>query len=295
MPKIKILTDSAADVPAELLSTLPIEVVHFPIMVGDKEIFDRETLTPEDFYEVLEEETKIPTHAQITPYQFGQIYEKAWRDGYTHLIYVAINGRGSATYQNGLQQATSFFYENAAAKGKIEITVIDSRAYTLAYGYGVIEGARMAVAGAEPEAIVDFIKDWVEHARILFVPFSLKFAKKSGRISAATAFVGEALGMKPILTFEDGKSETIAKVRGEKNVVSALIELMEEDREPGSPYCILRSTLKSQEDKLLEKCTQELGQPPAMETFIGGVISINAGPSVLGVVYRMGDEEDDEE
>lgn len=295
MAKILILTDSAADIPAEVLGDLPIQVVPFPITAEDQEIMDRETMTPQDFYQVLEKVDKIPTHAQITPYQFGQIFEQAWREGCTHLIYVAINSRSSNTYQNALQQATSFFYENSAAKGKIEISVIDSKAYTLAYGYAVVEGAKMAVAGKPAEEIVAFIQDWVDHARILFVPYSLKFAKKSGRVSTAAAFVGEALGMKPILTFEDGKSETLAKVRGEKNVPPALVELMEEDWEEGSPYCLLRSTLPSQENDLLAACTEAFGGPPAMETYIGGVIAINAGPLTLGVAYRVKEEEVDED
>lgn len=295
MAKIKILTDSAADIPAEYLGNLPIEVVHFPITAGDRELLDRETMSPQEFYTVLEKEPTIPTHAQITPYQFGQIFKQAWKDGYTHLIYVAINSRGSNTYQNGLQQANSFFYDNGAAKGAFEITVIDSKSYTLAYGYAVIEGAKMVQAGAEAKEVIAFIEDWVAHARILFVPYSLKFAKKSGRVSAATSFVGEALGLKPIFTFEDGKSEMLAKVRGEKNVIAAILEMMEENRVPDSPYCILKTTLPNQEDSLVKLLTEELGMAPAMETYIGGVISINAGPMVLGVVYREADEEDDED
>lgn len=297
MAKIKILTDSAADIPAEFLSTLPIEVVPFPITAGEREILDRETVSPQEFYKILDEEAQIPTHAQITPYQFGKLYEKAWREGYTHLIYVAINSRGSNTYQNALQQATSFFYEFGAAKGEIEITVIDSKSYTLAYGYAVIEGAKMAEAGASAEEVIAFIQDWIDHARILFVPFNLKHAKKSGRVSAASSFVGEALGLKPVLTFEDGKSSTITKVRGEKNVNATLLELIEDDRVEASPYCILRTTLPTQEEALIALLTKELGMPPAMETYIGGVISINAGSSLLGVVYReeSDDDEDDED
>lgn len=77
-------------------------------------------------------------------------------------------------------------------------------------------GLRMAAAGASVEEIAAYIQDWVDHVRVLFVAFDLKFAKKSGRVSAAAAFVGEALGLKPIMTFENGASKVVTKVRGRR-------------------------------------------------------------------------------
>ena len=64
--------------------------------------------------------------------------------------------------------------------------------------------------------IVDFIQDWVDHVRVIFAPLDLRFAKKSGRISAAAAFMGEALGLKPIMTFANGESKILSKARGRK-------------------------------------------------------------------------------
>lgn len=294
MAKIKFLTDSASDIPAELLQELGIEMVSFPIHTENSEelIYDRVSMSPRDFYKKLDQEKKIPTHAQITPFQFSEIFVQAWKDGYTHLIYTSINSKGSATYQNAKQQANSFFFENPAAKGKIEITVIDGRAYTLAYGYAVIQGARMAKEGKSPEEIICFITDWVNHARIIFVPYSLKFAKKSGRVSASAAFVGEALGFKPFMTFTEGNSEILAKVRGEKNIVSSLVELMAEDFQAGSPYFLISTGMDQEIAKLKTACVAEFKAEPEMISDVGGVIAINAGTAVLGVVYRAEDEED---
>lgn len=287
MAKIKFLTDSASDIPKEILDKYPdIEMVPFPVQVGEDSYEDRVTISPEDFYEILEDEDEIPTHSQITPFQFGEIFIKAWKDGYTHLIYTSINGRGSATYQNAVQEANSFFFENPAAKDKIEFTIIDSKNYTLTYGYAVMEGARMAQEKKSHEEIVAFMKDWVKHAKVVFVPFTLKYAKKSGRVKASAAFVGEALGMKPLMTFQDGESKVLAKVRGEKNVVEALIDMVEEDRREGAPYCIMRTSLEDYEDDLIERLTDEIGEPPAIVSHAGCTIAANAGPKAIGVIYR---------
>lgn len=297
MAKILFLTDSASDIPDEFLEEFSdIMMVPFLIQIGDESYEDRVTMTPEDFYEVLEEEDEHPTHAQITPFQFGEIFFKAWKDGYTHVIFTSINNRGSATYRNASQAAHSFEFDHPAAKGKMEFTVIDSKSYSLAYGYAVVEGARMAKAGKEPEEIIAFIKDWVKHAKVLFVPFSLKAAKKSGRINATTAFVGEALGMRPVMTFTDGESMVLAKVRGEKNIVGGIMDQMAEDRRIGAPYCILRSTVEDHEDDLMERCEDEIGYEADFESYAGGVIAANAGTRMLGVMYRaVGKKEENDE
>ncbi len=289
MEKIKLMTDSASDIPQELLKELGIEMVSFPIQVGEEEYLDRATVSPEEFYEILEEEEDIPTHAQITPYQFGELFFKAWKDGYTHAIFVAINSLGSATYHNAKQEAKAFFFENPAAKGKIEINVIDSRTYSLGYGTAVVEAARMAKAGKACKEIVAYLNDWMKFSKVLFVPFSLKYAKKSGRVSASTAFLGEALGMKPIMTFEKGDSVVLGKVRGEKNVVSALLDMAKEDFQAGAPYAILRSTMEDYEEDLIDEATDLFEAEPSLISYAGGTIAINAGTEFIGIGYRKKD------
>ena len=87
MAKILFLTDSAADIPKSLREELGIRVMPFPIAMGERELRDGEDFTPQEFYQALAEEPKIPTHAQLTAYQFQQCYEETWKAGYTDLIY----------------------------------------------------------------------------------------------------------------------------------------------------------------------------------------------------------------
>ncbi|MFI3250200.1 MAG: DegV family protein [Eubacteriales bacterium] len=287
MANIKFLTDSAADVPRDVLKEVGlIDVLPFPMIVDGKEFADGVDMTSKEFYDVLYSCENIPTHAQLTPFLFCEVYEHAWEEGVEHLIYVSINSKASATHQNA-HQAIEMFYEKVPeAREKFIITIIDSLSYTLAYGYPLVQGAKMAKNGVEAQEIIDYITDWVKHSRILFVTFDLRFAKKSGRVSAVAAFVGEALGIKPLLTFENGQSKILGKVRGSKAVISTLMTFAEAEREKDSPYLLLRTSNEEQDTALAEACMESFGKPPEMVSYVGGVISINAGPNTIGLVYR---------
>lgn len=162
MAKILFLTDSAADIPKSLREELGIRVMPFPIAMGERELRDGEDFTPQEFYQALAEEPKIPTHAQLTTYQFQQCYEETWKAGYTDLIYTSINSEGSATYQNAVQARGEFFEDHPEARDAFSIRVIDSHTYTMCYGYPVAEGARMAAAGASVEEIAAYSRTgWI--------------------------------------------------------------------------------------------------------------------------------------
>ena len=82
--------------------------MNFPITIEEKGYREREDFETQEFYEVLESCTKIPTHAQITPIEFEEAYQKYYDEGYTDLIYISINSNGSATYQNSIMAKNTF-------------------------------------------------------------------------------------------------------------------------------------------------------------------------------------------
>ncbi len=287
MARIKFTTDSAADIPAALREELSIQVLPFPIAMGDKEYADGFDFTPEEFYGMLLAAPQIPTHAQLNPYVFTELFEQAWEEGYTDLIHTSINSKGSATCSNAFQARGDFYRDHPEAEETFHIHIIDALNYTMGYGWAVVQAARMAAGGAEPQTVTDFIQDWVDHVRVIFAPLDLRFAKKSGRVSAAAAFVGEALGLKPIMTFTDGESKILAKVRGEKAVVARLAELCRSERRPGTPYLMIQGSNAEQSARLRDVCRQELGEEAALSYQIGGVIAINAGPNLIGMIYRV--------
>lgn len=283
---ICFVTDSAADIPAELAEELGIQVLPFHIAMEGKDLRDGVDFTPQEFYQALLSAPRIPTHSQHTAFVFQECYEKAWRDGYTDLIYTAINSKGSSTYQNAVQAVELFYEDFPQARQDLTIRVLDAGTYTICYGWPVIQGARMARDGKDAAEIIAWMEDWLSHVTLAFAPYDLKFAKKSGRVNAAAAFVGDALGLKPIMTFLDGESKILSKVRGEKNIIPAILDQITPVIDQTAPYFCILGALEEENDRVRAACEATFGRPPALCYYIGGVIAINAGPNLVGVVCR---------
>lgn len=289
MERIRFVTDSAADIPRQWQEQLHIEVLPFTIAMENTEYQDGVDFGAQEFYETLQSLPYIPTHSQLNPMAFTQCYERAYQEGYGSLIYTAINAKGSSTYQNAVLARSQFYQEHPVAEKQFAIFVLDSGTYTMAYGYGVVLGARLAQEGKAAEERVQAIQNWIAHARILFTPMNLKFAKKSGRISAAAAFLGDALGLHPIMTFENGESKILAKVRGDKNVIPAMLERAKQSRVPDTPYFCIFGSEENLNEEITAASVRVLQAEAAGCYYIGGVIAINAGPNVIGILYQEKD------
>lgn len=286
MSRIKFTTDSVCDIPASMLKDTGIQVIPFPIIMNGTEYQDGIDFTPDEFYPKLLAASQIPTHAQLTPYIFQECFEAAWQEGYTDLIHTSINSKGSSTYQNAVQARDMFYQEHPEAKNSFQIYLIDSLTYTMGYGWPILQAAELAKQGTSAPELVHSIQDWVDHVRVVFAALDLQFVKRSGRVSAAAAFMGEALGLKPIMTFENGASKILSKVRGEKAVIRALTELCQKERKPGTPYLIIRGNNMEQAQALTQACRDTLQEDAAMTYSVGCIVSVNAGPNVVGLVYR---------
>lgn len=286
MQKIKISTDSTADIPREMWEELDIKVVPLTIVNGDRQYKDGYDLTPQEFYKILDESAILPSSSQATPVQFMELFEETWKQGYTHLIHTSINSKGSSTFQSAVQARTFFFEEHPEAEKDFSITLIDSLTYSMCYGWPVIAAARMVKEGKSAEEITEYIQEWVAHTRPMFVPLNLRCVKKSGRITPAAAFMGDALGLKPMITFENGEAKIISKVRGEAKAIKALVETCLKERKPGSPYQLVYGSNQLQREKLREELSKVMDQPPEFEYPVGCIIGINTGPDMIGIIYR---------
>ncbi|MBR4223371.1 MAG: DegV family protein [Oscillospiraceae bacterium] len=281
MSKVKIVTDSASDISREDEERYGIHVMCFPITIGDKSFRDRD-ITPYEYYELLDTNSCMPVHSQITIFEFQDMYKRFAREGYTDLIYVSINSYGSATYSNAVRAKEMFMSECPELARNMEIRIIDSLTYSGTYGYPVIEAAKSAMEGASPDEIEKKIRSRLERAQVYLACYTLKYCKKSGRISAAAAFAGELLGFRPIILLSGKGIKTIRKVRGDANVVPQLAEVCLENIRPGSKYGIIEGRDHSKAEELAALLTKKLGHPPVPHQFvIGGAVASNAGPDVV--------------
>lgn len=286
MSKIKIITDSASDITSENEERFGIRVLPFKVALGNDSYISRVDFDNEKFYSMMAEFDGIPVTSQITPFEFEEIYEEYYRQGFSDIIYIAINSEGSSTYSNSVMAKNSFFENNPEAEKSFNIYCIDSRSYTGAYGYAAVKAAKMALDGKSAEEIVSFITDWLEKCTIFFAPYTLKYAKKSGRIPSAVAFAGEVLGLCPIMKIFDHKITTFSKVRGKGAVVPGIADCVMNEIEKGSEYCVVYGDDAQVRDDMAEEMTRRLGYPPADFYQIGAAVATNAGPTVSGVIFR---------
>ncbi len=290
MSKIMIVTDSCCDLSKETIEELGITVLPFTLTMGGetfREIFDKST---QEVYDLMASSDEIPKHSQISPLTFEETYKKLYDEGYTDVISVSINSQGSGTYNNSIIGKDDFFENNPEANGKMRIFNIDSKSYTVLYGYPIMEAVKKIRKGASVEEIVAYFDDWFKVSAMYAVPYNLKYARKSGRISAAKAFAGELLGLKPIIEFADGETNTVDKIRGEKNIVPKLVECVEKRMTPQTPYIMLHGrddTLAKEVEKELIKRT---GRKAETYQSIGAVVSANIGPDIVAVLIRRKDK-----
>ena len=287
MQKIKILTDSTCDIPAEEEKRNGIKIMNFPITVDGKEYRERIDVTNEEFYNMVENAQEMPKTSQLTTFEILENYKELYNEGWTDVIHICICSTGSQTYNNALAAVQQFKEETAGSgKPKMRIYVVDSKGYSGMYGYAVIQAAHKAKNGENPEDIVDYLNDWASRVEGHIVPLTLKFVKKSGRITAAAAFAGELLGFRPIIKLAGGDTAVLEKIRGEKNIIPKLLADIEKYMEPGSPYTVVVGRNKTLPKIMAEEMEKKFGYPPEYMNEIGAAVACNTGPDLVGVIFR---------
>ena len=284
MSKIAILTDSSCDIPQEMAEKYGIDIMSFHILLDDVDYVERESCTNTEFYDKMRLAKGVPSTAAITPIQFCEKYCQYVDEGYTDVIHVPINKSGSSTYNNALMAQGMLREERPEHHMKIHL--LDPHTYSMVFGWYLCEMARKLKNGAEISHVIQEFEKQMNCMEIILGPYSLKQMKKSGRISAAAAVMGELMGVRPIITLIDGKTKVESKVRGDDKVVPAMIELCKKraDGVENFDYMIGHTNIKQAED--LEKaCRKAFGKAPLVVFELGGVVSANTGPDTVALVY----------
>jgi len=286
MSKIKLITDSASDITSDIAEKYGIQVLGFHVTLGDKSYTEGVDLTTDDYYSMLDSSSDFPKTSQITFAEFEDVYKQYYEEGYTDIIYTAISSTGSATINNAKNAIENFYEDVPEAREKIKIHVIDSLAYSGGYGYPVVKAAEKIQKGADVPEILAYINEWLSCVEMHFVPYTLEYVKRSGRLSAAAAFVGELLGLKPVIKIMDGVSYVPEKIRGEKNIISKVIDIAKKNMIPQTPYILLSGSLPEESAQLEKEITKELGYPPEYTVKIGSTISSHVGHKMVGIILK---------
>lgn len=286
MSKTVLLTDSACDLSPALEEQYHIDILPFHITVDGEGYTERQDFTCEEYYEMLGRCKEIPKTSQITSLRFLEQFLRYDNEGVDNVICVTINSAGSNTY-NAARMARSQFAEERP-DSRMHIYVIDSHTYSMTYGYPLVQAAKKLAGGADVKTVLEYLEGVFARTEIVLAMYTLRFAKKSGRISAAAAFAGELLGLRPIISLIDGMTKVEDKVRGDAAVPAAMIKQVRKrmDYPDGDVHYMLGCTDIPNVKELEKLCRKEFGRGPDAVFKLGAAVASNTGPDAMAIVYQ---------
>ena len=274
---VKIVTDSAADLTQEYIEKL----IRVPLSVsfGEDEYFDGVTITHREFYEKLIESDELPRTSQATPAAFEEVFEKAKQDG-DEVVVLTLSSKLSGTYQSAMIAAAD--YDN--------VYVVDTKTVAIAEGILARLALQLVEEGMDAKTIAERLEEEKENVCLVAMLDTLEYLKKGGRISAAAAFAGGVLSIKPVITVTDGVVEMLGKARGSKQGNNLLVKEIEKagGADFSKPILLGYTGLT---DVLLNKYIEDSSflwkdnVSQLQTTTIGSAIGTHVGPGAIAVAF----------
>lgn len=231
MEKIKIITDSTLDLPAELIREKNIEVLPLLINFGEESYLDGVEITTKEMIDKINATGILPTTAQVTPNRFEETFKKYLDEGYK-IVALTLSSDMSGTYQSA-----------CIAKDMLEsddVVVIDSRNVTSGLGLLVLKACELRDKGLGIKEIEEEILKAIPKVKSSLNFESLENLVRGGRLSKTAGTIGSVLGLRLILEVKDGKMSVKDKVRGSKKALKKLISDFESvDVDFDSPIVLL--------------------------------------------------------
>lgn len=220
---MRIVMDDAGDVPADYIKKYNIHVMPINVMFGTEEFLSGVTMSHKQFYEKTRTVTdaNFPKTSQPTPHQYMEAYEKMIAEGETEFLTITVSEKLSGTYASAVMA-------HREMAGKATFHLVDSQAGAGAFGFQVMEAARMAAEGATAEAILAHLATIKKKIHTVFMVDNLEYAVRGGRVSAWRSTVASLLKIKPIMKLEDGRVVEDSKVRSHKKAVAYLLDYAQE-------------------------------------------------------------------
>ena len=273
---VRIVTDSACDLPESVATDLGIEIVPLSIRFGDTEFIDRVELTTAEFWAKAAATSALPETAAPAPGAFEAVYRRAAADGATGVVVVSLSGALSATMQSAELAARSVADE-------IAVRVVDSRSVSLGLGTIAVACARRAAEGADVDEIAALATDLASRTRVFGALDTLENLKKGGRIGNAKALLATALAIKPIIEVVDGKVEQGGKQRTRSKALAFLVDKVREYEGRMSGLAVLHADC-TDVDQFVEML-RPLYAGEIIVGEIGPVIGTHAGRGTIGVAF----------
>ena len=272
--RVALVTDSTAYLPADLVASRHVIVVPVQVVVGGQPFDEGTEITPAEVAAALRTWSVVTT-SRPSPERFAKAYVEAAENGATAVVSAHLSGDMSGTYDSAVL---------AAREASIPVVVVDTRRVAMAMGFAVLEGARAAEAGADVETVARVVRDRAAASSALFYVDTLDYLRRGGRIGAATALVGQALAVKPILELVDGTVTPLEKVRTTSKALARLEELVLE-RAAGRPCDVAVHHLDSaaRAEALAGHLVSRMADSRVLVSEVGAVVGAHVGPGMVAV------------
>ena len=214
---IQLLCDSLCDIPDEISAKPYLEVIPLTVMFDNEEFREGIDISKEEFYKRVKSTGEIPKTSQATYIEFREAFDKYTSEG-KKIICITGSSKSSGTYQSATLAKEDC--ENG------EIFVFDTLNLSLGSGQYVIKACELIDEGKNYEEVLEELDNIRESVHLLFVPSTLTYLKKSGRVPSATATIGNLLHVQPLFYVENGDIKMLEKIRGAKKVPHTMVDVL---------------------------------------------------------------------
>jgi len=274
---VKIVTDSAADLPPTLAEELGITVVPVYLRFGDEVYRDRVDISEDEFYHRLLHDPIHPSTTQPTPQDFAETYQKLSQEA-GGIISIHISSRLSGTCNSAIQG-------KQLVEDGCPIEVVDSQTVSIANGLIAMEAAKIARSRKSLEQVVAEVKQIIPSIHLLILLDTLKYLAKGGRIGKAKALLGSILNVKPLLTVKDGELVPAGQVRTRSQGIQRLFNFAK-NAVGIQDLSIVYSTTPDEAQILAERIGSIFPQERITLARVGPALGVHAGPGALAIGFR---------
>jgi DegV family protein with EDD domain len=274
---VKIVTDSTADLPDQLVQELGITVVPVYVRFGEEVYRDRVSISEDEFYERLTHDPVHPSTTQPGPQDFLEVYQKlsSEADG---IVSIHVSGKLSGTCNSALM-----------AKDMLDtgcpVEVVDSETLSMSLGLTAIVAAQMAEAGESLDKVVEAAKQAIPKIHLLALLDTLKYLAKGGRIGKVKALLGSVLSVKPMLAVKDGELVPAGQVRSRAKGMDKLFDFVKNVADI-QDLAVVYNTTPDEAQDLAERIGSVFDREKIRMARLGPGLGVHAGPGVMIVVLR---------
>lgn len=276
----KIITDTGADLTQDQIVEYGLELLPLGVIIDNEEFLDGETIQPKDVYAAMRA-GKTPKTFQIEVARLEHCFRQHL-ESEIPFLYLAFSGELSGTYQTAVMVGNALKEEYPDSP----FHILDTRTASVGQGLFV---KTVAEYGQEHtyEETVAYASSLVGKIRHLFTVESLEYLMRGGRVSKASAFIGDLLTILPLLTVEDGKLVPIEKIRGHKKVLRRITEWMTESKPiiEGGDVFIGHGDDPEKADQFESMLREHVTPRHVTKTIVGSAIGAHTGPGLLVVAY----------